>query len=185
MTIDAPAAAKASTPADEPARVVLGKVLGAFGIKGWVKVQPLSRDPGSLLAHSDWGLVQRDAVREVRVEEVKEHGGTILARLAGIVDRSEAEALRGAEVTVLRGQLPDALPGEYYWSDLIGLAVENVDGVLLGRVAGLIEAPAHDVLRVATGDEGNREQLIPFVEPIVRGVDVARGAITVEWQKDY
>jgi len=78
--------------------------------------------------------------------------------------------------------LPEAGPGEYYWNDLVGLPVRNVEGVTLGTVHGLIEAPAHDVLRVA-GETGH-EQLIPFVEPIVRQVDLAIG-ITVDWQPDY
>jgi len=170
---------------DPSARVVLGKVLGAFGIRGWVKIKPLSQDPESLLTQSEWSLVQRDKIRDVRVEEVKEHGGAVLARLAGIDDRGVAESLTGAEVSVLREKLPQAAAGEYYWADLIGLAVCKVEGIGVGRVTGLIEAPAHDVLRVATGDEANPEQLIPFVEPIVRGVDVAGGTITVDWQKDY
>jgi 16S rRNA processing protein RimM len=178
----------------QPSRVVLGKVLGAFGIKGWIRIKPLSADPGSLLTQRVWGLAQRGELREMRVEEVKEHSGTVLARIAGIDDRGAADALRGAEVTVLREQLPAAAPGEYYWADLIGLAVRNVEGVALGVVTGLIEAPAHDVLRVATGEPaegdkkaaaGSAEQLIPFVEPIVRGVDIAGGTITVDWQRDY
>src|SRR6187397_2043392 len=151
---------------DPSSRVVLGAVLGAFGIRGWVKIKPLSRDPESLLSQPVWGLTQRGTTREVQVEEVKEHGGAVLARFAGIGDRGEAEALRGAEVTVLREQLPAAATGEYYWSDLIGLAVRNLEDVELGKVSGLIEAPAHDVLRVATGEAGSAEQLIPFVEPI-------------------
>ncbi|MBP8294846.1 MAG: 16S rRNA processing protein RimM, partial [Burkholderiales bacterium] len=76
----------------------------------------------------------------------------------------------------------------YYWADLIGLTVRNVNGVELGRVTGLIAAPAHDVLRVAAagqGEEAAREQLIPFVEPILREVDMAGGRITVDWEADY
>ena len=88
-------------------------------------------------------------------------------------------------MTVPREALPDAEPGEYYWADLIGLSVRNEQGIALGKVTGLIEAPAHDVLRVAADDGSGREQLIPFIEPIVRAVDAAGGLITVDWQKDY
>ncbi|MEO7762191.1 MAG: ribosome maturation factor RimM [Casimicrobiaceae bacterium] len=174
--------------ADASLRVVLGQVLGAFGIRGWIRVKNLAQDPESLMQQPVWRLSQRGVTRDVQIEEVKAHSGAILARLAGIDDRGAAEAMRGAEVTVARDLLPVAGPGEYYWTDLIGLSVRNVEHVELGRVAGLIEAPAHDVLRVAS-DEGesgqSREQLIPFVEPIVRAVDVAGGSITVDWQKDY
>jgi len=170
---------------NDTSRVVLGTVLGAFGIRGWIRVKPLGQDAANLLGQSVWGLSLRATTRDVRVEEVKEHGGSVLARLAGIDDRGDAEALRGADVSIAREQLPAAATGEYYWSDLIGLGVRNVEGVDLGRVAGLIDAPAHAVLRVASGGEGTGEQLIPFVEPIVRAVDMAGNMITVDWQKDY
>jgi 16S rRNA processing protein RimM len=162
---------------------VLGVVLGAFGIQGWVRVKPLGVDTTSLLTLNDWTLTLPRQSQAVRVGEARQHAGSVLAKIAGIEDRDQAEAWRGAEVSVFRNQLPDAEPGEYYWSDLVGLAVRNVEGVDLGRVAGLIEAPAHDVLRVA--GEGGREQLIPFVEPIVRSVDMESRSITVDWQPDY
>jgi 16S rRNA processing protein RimM len=167
-------------------------VLGAFGIKGWLRIKPLGHDFESLLQQPVWALDLQGTVREVRVDEAKAHGGAVVARVAGIDDRGQAEAWRGADVTVARDALPAAAPGEYYWNDLIGLVVRNEQGVELGLVSGLIEAPAHDVLRVVSdaGGEGSdeagkREQLIPFVEPIVRSVDVAGGSITVDWQKDY
>jgi 16S rRNA processing protein RimM len=169
--------------ADDSRRIVLGVVLGAFGIQGWVRIKPLGFDTTSLLTLNHWTLTLARQALAVRVEEAKQHGGSVLAKIAGVEDRDQAEAWRGAEVSVLRNQLPDAEPGEYYWNDLIGLTVRNVEGVDLGSVAGLIEAPAHDVLRVA--GEGGRERLIPFVEPIVRSVDIASRAITVDWQQDY
>ena len=170
---------------DGVSRIVLGRVLGAYGIQGWVRVRPFTNDSDGLLSQPVWGLSRADQVRELRVEEAKFHGGAVVARLAGVGDRDAAEALRGADVTVRREQLPPPAAGEYYWADLIGLAVRNESGEELGRVEGLIEAPAHDVLRVRSGDADGRERLIPFVEPIVRAVDVPGGCITVDWQKDY
>lgn len=163
-------------------------MLGAFGVRGWVKIKPLGQNADALLQQATWGLNARGNVRDVDVEEVKEHGSSVLAKLAGIDDREQAESLRGADVTVQRRALPDAGPGEYYWTDLIGLVVRNEQGVVLGTVSGLIDAPAHDVLRVASESHDGktaREQLIPFVEPIIRAVDVAGGSITVDWQNDY
>ena len=176
----------AETPtSEESSHVVLGRVLGPFGVRGWIRVKPLGRDAGSLLQQPVWGLRRGKAQSELRIEEVKEHGGSVLAKVAGVDDREQADALRGADVTVPRDVLPAAAPGEFYWTDLVGLVVKNEQGILLGKVAGLIEAPAHDVLRVAVEDETDREQLIPFVEPIVRAVDVEGGSIIVDWQKDY
>ncbi|MEO8135518.1 MAG: ribosome maturation factor RimM [Betaproteobacteria bacterium] len=163
--------------------LVLGRVLGAFGIQGWIRIRPFTDSPGSLLQQSAWGLRRGALTNAVQVEESKTHGAFVLARLTGVTDRGQAEALRGWDVTVPRDHLPQPEPGEYYWSDLIGLSVRNRAGVELGRVAGLIEAPAHDVLRVDNGKGG--EQLIPFVEPIVCAVDSASGCITVEWEADW
>jgi 16S rRNA processing protein RimM len=170
--------------ADEDRRVVLGVVLGAYGVQGWLRIKPLGEDRANLLDAPQWGLRLGDIVRELTLEEAKEHGAVVVARLAGIDDREAAEALRGAEVTVPRASLPKAGEGEYYWADLVGLEVRNLEGERLGSVDGLIAAPAHDVLRIAR-DETGSEQLIPFVEPIVKSVDLAARTITVDWQRDY
>ena len=205
-------------------RVVLGRVVGAFGIQGWIRVKPFTESFEGLIEQTSWTLSRAGVGRNVVVEEWKPHAGSLLAKVKGIDDRTGAEAFRGADVTVSREMLPKADEGEYYWSDLIGLAVRNERGVELGVVAGLIAAPAHDVLRVesdvlagdvntATGDGnavagaavaddreagdavagdsdavagvGKREQLIPFVEPIVKGVDLANRTVTVDWELDY
>lgn len=157
--------------------------MGAFGIQGWIRIRPFSESPDSLLQQTAWTLRRGDETTAATVEEARMHGAFVLARLAGINDRGQAEALRGRDVTIAREQLPEPGAGEYYWSDLIGLQVVNRAGTALGRIAGLIEAPAHDVLRVDNGNGG--EQLIPFVEPIVIGVDIAAGRVTVEWEADY
>lgn len=124
-----------------------------------------------------------------QVCEARPHGTLVLARLEGIVDRGAAEALRGADVMVSREQLPAPETGEYYWSDLIGLAVRNTGGTELGRIAGLIAAPAHDVLRVvadgAVEGQAAQERLIPFVDPILREVNMSSGFVVVDWEVDY
>ncbi len=166
---------------------MLGRVLGAFGIQGWIRIRPFTDNLDSLLEQNEWILRRADLTKAVRVEEAKAHGAFVLARLAALTDRGDAEEWRGWDVTVPRDRLPEPAAGEYYWSDLIGLAVVNRSGLELGQVAGLIEAPAHDVLRVATGKDGEKggEQLIPFVEPIVYAVDIGARRITVDWEADY
>lgn len=172
---------------------MLGRILGAFGIQGWVRIRPFTESFDGLLEQPQWTLRLRGNERQIAVEECKPHGGALLAKLEGIADRTDAEGLRGADVTVRREQLPAVEAGEYYWNDLIGLVVRNVRGVELGRIKGLIAAPAHDVLQVESrtaasiegAGEQQREQLIPFVEPILREVDLAGGSVTVDWEADY
>lgn len=181
---------------DPSKSVVLGRVLGAFGVQGWVRIKPFTESFDGLIEQPVWTLRRSsdDGAARFTVIEQKVHGGSLLAKLQGIDDRTAAEGLRGADVTVPRDELPPAEDGEYYWNDLIGLAVRNSRGVELGRITGMIAAPAHDVLRVQAGAiEGSqllqsspsREQLIPFVEPIVLSVDVTGGSVVVDWEADY
>jgi 16S rRNA processing protein RimM len=182
-----PVGVSGSAPGGAVATVVLGRVLGAFGIRGRIRIRPFTESAEGLLGQSVWVLRQAGANRVVHVEEARSHGAFVLAQIKGLGDRGQAEALRGADVMIGRDQLPAPAAGEYYWSDLIGLSVRNLNGVDLGQVTGLIAAPAHDVLRVASGpglDQG-RERLIPFVEPILREVDLTGRCVTVDWEADY
>jgi 16S rRNA processing protein RimM len=109
-------------------------------------------------------------------------GKNVIANLAEVDDRDQAEALAGANIMIRREQLPDLEEGEYYWSQLIGLSVENTEGVDLGRVDQMIETGANDVLVV----QGDRERLIPYVmEDVVKSVDLESQRIVVDWQADF
>lgn len=159
----------------------MGRINAPFGVKGWVKIQPFSETPDALLDYPVWQIGKGEQWREVEAEDAALHGGFIVAKLAGCNDRDAAFALRGQEIAVGREELPDTEEGEYYWSDLIGLAVINREGVELGKVASLMETGAHDVLVV----KGEKEILIPFVEVFVLKVDLAQGCIEVDWGLDY
>jgi 16S rRNA processing protein RimM len=119
------------------------------------------------------------------VEEVRDgrpHGKGVVALLASCADREQAQALAGTEVAVRREQLPALAEGEYYWTDLIGLEVVCRDGRSLGRVTGLVETGANDVLVV----QGDRERLLPFVPgPVVLAVDLVAGQVRVDWDPDF
>ena len=169
----------------------MGRVAAPYAVKGWLKIQPFTAYLGSLLDYDRWWLGHAEGSgakagwREYRVLEGKVHGQTLLAQLEGVDDRSASEALKGLEVAVDRAEFPDADEGEYYWADLIGLEVVNTEGVALGKVEGLMETGAHDVLRVADEREGLRERLIPFVDAYVREVDMMGRRILVEWGVDW
>ncbi len=166
----------------EPVRV--GRICGVYGIRGWVKVYSYCDPREAILGYQPWLLARADGRWEpIQVVEGRRHGPTVVARLEGVADRDAAEAFMGREIAVPRGALPSPGPGEYYWSELIGLEVHNTSGVALGRVTGLLETGAHDVLVVRGAD---RERLIPFVEPVyVKSVDLDGGTIVVDWEPDY
>jgi 16S rRNA processing protein RimM len=171
-------------PADA---VEVGRILGAWGIKGWFKVQPFAQDPQALFSSTRWHLKPADGVviqppPMLRVTQSKVHGGMVIAGAQEVADRNAAEALRGARVFIARSSFPTAGNDEFYWVDLIGCAVVNREGMALGSVADLIDTGAHSVLRLEHGDE---ERLIPFVAAYIDGVDLAARRITVDWGLDF
>jgi len=161
--------------------VVMGRIAAPFGIKGWVKVQPYSEDPGTLMDFESWRVGRGEQQMHYSVEVIQDHGKALVAKLAGIDDRDAAYALRGQEISVAKSALPPPEENEFYWSDLIGLTVFNRDGVELGKVDSLMESGANDLLVV----KGMREHLIPFVAAFVGKVDLAGGTIEVDWGEDY
>ena len=171
--------------------VVLGKIVGAYGVQGWVRVHPFADDPLAWGKLPAWWLGQGSnsegspdtAWREVALKRGRVHLGAVVAQLEGVADRDAAEALKGTLVGVPREALPPAGDNEYYWDDLIGLEVFNVRDVRLGKVESLIETGANDVLCVR-GDDG-REHLLPFVAATVLDVDLAAKRIRVEWEADW
>ncbi len=168
----------------------MGRVAAPYGVKGWVKVQPFTEYLDSLLDYPVWRLSRagQDAQREWQAYPLLEgrlHNRFLLAQLEGVADRGAAEHLQGMEVAVARDELPPAEEDEYYWDDLIGLEVVNAEGLNLGRVEGLLETGAHDVLRVMGPPEDARERLIPFTAPIVLEVDLTARRIRVDWGRDF
>ena len=163
--------------------VIMGRVAAAHGIRGWVKIQPYTEHLDSLLDYRTWWLGHEHGPwREVEVQQCEAHNKTLAAQLPDCPDRTAAEKLKGLLIAVPRSSLPKQDKDEYYWSDLIGLAVVNEAGVTLGTVANLLETGANQVLSVQ-GDGG--EILIPFVASAIKQVDVKNKIIRVDWSTDY
>lgn len=163
--------------------VVLGRLADPYGIKGWLRLHPFGDDPLSWSEMPVWWLGKEGGPwREVKLCGLKNHGEGLVVLLDGVPDRTAAEALKGVLVGAPRNALPHTDEDEFYWADLLGMAVVNTEGEALGQVAGLLETGAHDVLRVMDGDT---ERLLPFVEAVVLSVDKAAGQIRVEWGRDW
>lgn len=169
--------------------VLVGHVTGAYGIHGWVRIRPYSADADALLHAKTWWL-DKSGLHDVDMMQAKVHGEDVVAQLMGVVDRNAAEALKGATVQIRRSNFPPLADDEFYWVDLIGLAVENLQGESLGTVTDLMDNGAHPILRVAApvvpdSEEKPQEWLIPFVDQFVKTVDQAAKKITVDWGLDY
>ena len=168
--------------------VLVGHVTGAYGIKGWVRIRPYSADADAMLHAKTWWL-DKPVLRDVDMMQAKVHGEDVVAQLMGVADRDAAEALKGAAVQIRRSHFPPLDDDEYYWVDLIGLPVENLQGEVLGTVADMMDNGAHPILRVVapavSADQKPKEWLIPFVDQFVKTVDQAGKKITVDWGLDF
>ena len=159
----------------------MGRITIPFGVKGWFKVHSLTETPESLLGYPRWWIGSDPNWREVRVEQAKVQSGALVAKLEGCEDRDAAALYRGKDIAIPREAFPEAAANEYYWADLVGLEVVNTEGVGFGTVSEVLETGANDVLVV----KGDRERLIPFIEQVIREVDIAGRSIRVEWGADY
>jgi 16S rRNA processing protein RimM len=186
-------------PADA---VEVGRVLGPWGVKGGIKVKPFSVDPQALFSSKRW-FVEPSTVAVLRplgaapaaplpallrVISAREQGDAVVATTQEVGDRDAAQALTGARIFVSRASFPTPAADEFYWVDLIGLAVVNRDGLALGVVGGLIETGPHCVLKLqpAEGSAADAEErLIPFVDAYVDRVDLAGRTIHVDWSADF
>ena len=191
------------TPSSLPDDAIeVGRILDAWGVKGWVKILPHSADPESLLSAKSWLLQAPDAkfrpgfsvfsgTVSLSVDQAKIHSDSVVAKFSGLDDRNAAEALRGVRIFLPRSSFPVASKDEYYWVDLIGLNVVNREGVALGCVRDLMATGPHSVLCVEyaesreDGSSSTAERMIPFVAAYVDAVDIAGKCITVDWQPDY
>lgn len=162
--------------------VVMGKVVAAQGIQGWVKIQVFTEYLDSLLDYDTWYVGEGQTWQPLPVLDAKVHGKVLVAQLQGITDRTAAERYRGLLIAIPKEQLPPTGADEYYWSELIGLTAESISGDELGVVDSLLETGANDVL-VVKGRHG--ELLIPFIAGVVLEVDRTGGRIRVNWEADY
>lgn len=163
--------------------VILGQVVGVFGVKGWVKIRSDTNPRNNILNYSPWYLKQGNTWISQRVSASQQQSKGLIVQFEGITDRDIAAQFVGCDIAIPREQLPVPTEGEYYWADLIGLRVRNKQGEELGTVVNLLETGANDVLVVR---DGELEHLIPFVTGYyVLKVDPAAGFIEVDWQRDF
>ena len=178
--------------------LVVGKITGCYGVKGWVKIHSYTEPRENFLRFGKWMLQRRGAAEPIEFDDGRVQGKGLVAHIAGVDDRTRAEAYSGLEVAVSADSLPTLEEGDYYWSQLQGLQVwcredhepdgdetDNSDTrVLLGTVDYLIETGANDVLVVKPSTESidDRERLIPYLPgDVVTRVDLDRAVIEVDW----
>ena len=160
------------------ARLVLLGVFGAAqGVRGEVRIKSFTADPKAIGGYG--ALTDQAGARSFRVESLRPlRDDMLVVRLSGVSTRDAAEALTGVELYARRDQLPPPEADEFYWDDLVGLAVATADGAPLGRVVGLVNYGAGDILEIAP-DGGGETLLLPFTKAVAIEIDFAAGRIVV------
>jgi 16S rRNA processing protein RimM len=161
--------------------VILGRVSGVFGVKGWLKVQSYTEPRDNIVGFGAWTLRMNGVDHCFEVEEGHSHAGSVVAKLNGVDDRDRARDWVGADIVVTRGELPATAAGELYWTDLEGLEVRTTSGIVLGKVDHLLATGSNDVLVL----DSSPQRLIPFVDAVVKDVDLEARLIVVDWSPDY
>lgn len=165
-------------------RVLVGRIVGLFGVQGWLKIESWTEPRTQIFRYQPW-LLSAAPGEEMEVTGVtgRPQGKGLIAQLPSIDERDAAAALVGQDIYVPREQLPPPGKGEYYWVDLEGLEVVTTENVVLGRVSHLFATGANDVVVVR---DGERERLIPFVQgSYVRSVDLSGGRMVVDWDPEF
>jgi len=170
--------------------VILGKIIGFFGVRGWVKVHSDTDPRENIVTYSQWWLGETGSSKPIQVEGGKRSGKNVIARLAGIDSRELAEPLIGQQIAVPRSNLPALCGDEYYWTDLVGCEVSTLQGVAIGPVDRLFETGANAVMvvidRRAESENLNGDILIPWIRPsVIITVDLPERHIVVDWDPDF
>jgi 16S rRNA processing protein RimM len=163
---------------DDPSALIqLGFVGAPFGVRGWIKLRSHTDPPERLLEHRSLRIGQGSVWQNYRIEASGRSGGALTVKLTGVEDRDQAQALRGAQVCVLRSELPQRDDRDFYRADLIGCEVVNLAGRDLGSVRHFIETPAQVLMVV----RGTQEFWIPAVPQYLRRVDLQARRVVVDW----
>ncbi len=164
---------------DLPDLVLMGRAAGAFGIKGEVKITSFARDDSIFQrVEAIYAGPEPGAAKPLNILGARRHGGRLLLRLREIATREEAAALGGAWIYLRPQDLDPLAEDEYYWFQLKGAEVQTTRGRVLGRVAGVTEAGAHDLLVVR--GPGQAELLVPVVEAVVKRMDPQAGQVVID-----
>jgi 16S rRNA processing protein RimM len=158
-------------------RIRVGRIGGAHGTRGEVRLKSFTADP---LAIADYGALQTaDGARSFTIEAMRGAGGTLIVRFTGVGDRTSAEKLRNIDLYVSRDCLPPPASDEYYHTDLIGLAAVGKNGRAFGTVIAVHDFGAGDILELRQPDTRDT-LLLPFTEATVPEVDIAGGRIVID-----
>ncbi|MEO1924808.1 MAG: ribosome maturation factor RimM [Gammaproteobacteria bacterium] len=167
---------------DKP-QITVGRVGGAHGVKGWIKIMSYTRPKENIFTYSPWLVFLNESWQEIDIEEFQQRGERLIVKVSGIDNPEDARVYINCDIAIMHEQLPDLEEGEYYWRDLIGLEVLNQDKINLGKVSKITETGANDVLVIKQAGDNKKSILIPLVKDVyVKQVDLVAKTMIVDWQ---
>ncbi len=158
-------------------KTVIGRLGAPFGIQGWVKLQSYTRPESNITNYQQWTIRTKQGWRSVTVDNIKPQKQGYIVKIAGIDDRDAAANLTHCEIAIDSSTLPSLEPGEYYWSELIGLKVVTENQVELGTITEMIETGSNDVMVI----ENTQRHLVPYLDEIITKVDLKAGTMVIDW----
>ena len=169
--------------------VVLGKFGAVYGINGWLKVNSYTDIPEGIFDYTPWQIQVQGNWRQMQISGKKRHGNGLIVKLVDVDDRDQAQLYVNADIAVERSALPQLAEGDFYWRDLMGMAVVNEAGYHLGEVVDMMETGSNDVLVVKANKSdafGKTERLLPFLtDSVIKEVNNAERRILVDWDPDF
>lgn len=162
--------------------VIVGRFGRPHGVKGFITVNSFTEPRENILRYTDWhGFISKQW-QPLTLSHVEVNNKSILAKVEGYGEREQVTALTNVDIAIRREALPELSPGEFYWYELLGMSVTNLDGKNLGSVVEIMPTGANDVLVI----DGEKRHLIPYVPEIfIRSVDKSKRIITVDWDEDF
>ncbi|MGI9287020.1 MAG: ribosome maturation factor RimM [Pseudomonadales bacterium] len=166
----------------------MGRIDGAFGVQGWLRVQSFTEPPQNLSEYRHWYIETENGWRALETDQRKWQGGRLIVHVKGCDDRDQAQVLARHNIGIASDELPSLTADEFYWHQLQGLRVMSSGDVLLGQVDRLLETGANDVLVVTScdGSIDDQERLIPYLpEQVIKSVNLDAGEIRVDWDPTF
>lgn len=168
--------------------LTIGKFGSPYGIRGWVKILSFTEIPEYIFHYKPWLVRKTNLLEIIKLNNWKKNNKTTIAKIDGINDRTQAELIKNQKIFINNHSLPKLTKGNYYWKDIIGCTVININNYIFGNVKKLIETGSNDVLVVRSNckDFAIKERFIPFIEQkIIKNINISNKIIKVDWNPNF
>lgn len=165
--------------------IVIGELGAPYGVKGQIKLFSSTNPIEAIKEYTPWLIESGTTYIPFQFDSIKQHNQHFVVKPTNYSDPESVRSLTGKKIGVPRERLPELKPEQYYWSDLEGLTVIDMQNKVIGTVSYLMNTGANDILVVNQENKKSRT-LIPFIRPdVIRNVDLGSKTIQVDWDVDY